>query len=128
MAYDTRLAERIREYLSEKPRLKIEEKQMFRGLAFMVNGKMCINVSGDNLMCRFDPALQEEVAEKNGFADMIMRGRKLNGYCYVSPEGFKARKDFEYWINLCLDFNDKAKSSRKPGNKKKPSPKKKSAR
>ena len=28
---------------------------MFRGLTFMVNGKMCVSVSGDKLMCRFDP-------------------------------------------------------------------------
>ena len=36
---------------------------MFSGLTFMVNGKMCVNVIGENLMCRFDPKLQEEVAE-----------------------------------------------------------------
>lgn len=123
MAYDTQLAERVREHLSKTPRLKIEEKHMFSGLAFMVNGEMCVNVSGDNLMCRFDPALQEEVAEKNGFEEMIMKGRKLNGYCYVSPDGFKSKKDFEYWINLCLDFNEKAKASKKT-NKKKPTKRK----
>lgn len=64
MAYDTKLAERVREYLVDFPNLTVEEKKMFRGLAFMVNGKMCICVSGENLMCRFDPNLQEELAEK----------------------------------------------------------------
>ena len=113
MAYDIKLADRIREYLVQFPKLKIEEKTMFRGLAFMVNGKMCINVSGDNLMCRFDPALQEEVAERNGFLPMIMKGKELKGYCYVEPEGFKRKADFEYWAGLCLTFNDKAKSSKK---------------
>ena len=67
MAYDTNLADRIREYLVTFPKLNIEEKEMFSGLAFMVNDKMCVNVSGENLMCRFDPALQEAVAEKPGF-------------------------------------------------------------
>ena len=57
MAYDKKLADRIREYLLQFPKLKTEEKKMFRGLAFMINGKMCINVSGENLMCRFDPNL-----------------------------------------------------------------------
>ena len=113
MAYDINLADRIREYLLGFPKLKIEEKKMFSGLAFMVNGKMCINVSNDNLMCRFDPALQEEVAEKNGFQPMIMKARELKGYCYVSPDGYKRKKDFEYWINLCLDFNEIAKASKK---------------
>lgn len=113
MAYDTKLADRIRQCLADFPKLKVEEKKMFSGLTFMVNGKMCVSVSGENLMCRFDPILQEEVAEKNGFQRMIMKGREYKGYCYVSPDGYKAKKDFEYWIKLCLDFNEKAKSSKK---------------
>ena len=70
MVYDTLLADRVREYLAEFPELKIEEKEMFRGLAFLVNGKMCVNVSGQNLMCRFDPILTEELSEKTGFLQM----------------------------------------------------------
>lgn len=119
MAYDTKLADRIREYLTRFPQLRIEEKKMFRGLAFMVNDKMCINVSGENLMCRVDPDLEDEVSEKKGFQPMIMRGRQLKGYCYVDPIGFKAKKDFEYWIDLCLDYNKKAKSSKKKASNKK---------
>ena len=113
MVYNTALADRIREHLAGIPKLKIEEKKMFRGLTFMVNGKMCVNVSGQNLMCRFDPSLQEEIVNKKGYLPMIMKGREYNGYCYVSPEGFKAKRDFEFWVNLCLDFNSKAKSSKK---------------
>ena len=86
---------------------------MFRGLTFMVNVKMCINVSGENLMCRFDPKLQDEIAEKKGYQPMIMKGKEYNGYCYVSPEGIKAKNDFEYFVNLCLEFNKVAKFSKK---------------
>ncbi|MEO6305810.1 MAG: TfoX/Sxy family protein [Bacteroidia bacterium] len=113
MAYDTNLGDRIREYLLNFPKLKVEEKEMFRGLTFMVNGKMCVCVSGENLMCRFDPALQEEIAEKNGFTPMVMKGKNLKGYCYVEPDGFRSKKDFEFWVNLCLSYNDKAKASKK---------------
>jgi len=113
MAYDTLLANRVREYLAEFQKLKIEEKEMFRGLAFLVNGKMCVNISGQNLMCRFDPTLTEELSTKTGFLQMIMRGKEYKGYCYVEPIGIKNKKDFEFWINLCLDFNEKAKSSKK---------------
>ena len=113
MSYDTKLADRIREYLVEFPKLKIEEKKMFSGLAFMINDKMCVNVSGDKLMCRFDPDLQEEVSEKTGYEPMVMKGKELKGYCYVEPIGFKSKKDFEYWLNLCLDYNKTAKSSKK---------------
>jgi TfoX/Sxy family transcriptional regulator of competence genes len=113
MPYDTNLANRIREYLSKIPKLKVEEKEMFHGLTFMVNDKMCVSVSGDKLMCRFDPALADEVAEINGFEPMVMKGRLYKGYGYVDPAGFKSKKDFEYWVNLCLDFNERAKSSKK---------------
>jgi hypothetical protein len=86
---------------------------MFSGLAFMVNDKMCINVSGEKLMCRFDPKLIACLAEKPGFLPMIMKGKQLKGYCYVEPIGFERKKDFEFWMELCLDFNEKAKSSKK---------------
>ena len=113
MAYDIQLADRVREYLVKFPNLEIEEKKMFRGLAFLINGKMCVNISGQNLMCRFDPIQTEKLAERTGFLPMIMKGKVYKGYCYVEPTGIKSKKDFEYWINLCLDFNEKAKSSKK---------------
>jgi hypothetical protein len=118
MAYDIALADRVREYLTQFPNLKIEEKKMFRGLTFMINGKMCVSVSGKNLMCRFDPGLAQDIAEKTGFLPMIMRGQKYKGYCYVEPIGFRSKKDFEYWINLCLDFNERAKASKRERNQK----------
>jgi hypothetical protein len=113
MAYSTPLADRIRAYLAEVPNLHIEEKKMFRGLTFMVNGKMCVCVSGENLMCRFDPNLTETVAEKRGFQPMIMKGRAYKGYCYISPEGIRTQKDFAYFMELCLGFNSRAKASKK---------------
>lgn len=116
MAYNKQLAGRVREYLRQFPKLEIEEKKMFGGLAFMVYGKMCVNVSDDNLMCRFDPDITQDMAERTGFLPMIMRGKEYKGYCYVEPAGFKNKKDFEFWINLCLDFNDRAKPSKKRKN------------
>jgi isopenicillin N synthase-like dioxygenase len=113
MPYNASLVDRIREHLLNFPDLEIEEKEMFRGLTFMINGKMCISVSGENLMCRFDPALQGEVAELRGFEPMIMKGRQLNGYCYIAPEGFRSGKDFQHILQLCLDYNKYAKSSKK---------------
>ncbi len=113
MAYDTKLADRIREYLSTIPKLKVKEKEMFSGVVFMVNGKMCVNVSHENMMCRIDPDEYENIIGRKGFLPMVMRGKQLKGYCYVTPDGFKAKKDFEYWMKLCLDFNPRAKASKK---------------
>lgn len=113
MAYDNKLANRVRVYLNDIPDIEVEEKTMFGGLAFMINGKMCINIGNNRLMCRFDPKLTEALSKRTGFLPMIMKGREYKGYCYVGPTGFKSKKDFEFWLNLCLDYNDKAVSSKK---------------
>ena len=111
MAYDEKLAARIRQALAHLP--KVEEKKMFRGVTFMVNGKMCLSVSGDEMMIRFDPVLQETVAEENGFRTMIMKDREYKGYGYINQEAIKSKKDFDYWIGLALDYNKRAKASKK---------------
>ena len=67
---------------------------MFGGLAFLINDKMCINVSGENLMCGFDPNLLESISKKKGYKKVIMKGKEFKGYCYDEPEGFKSKKDF----------------------------------
>lgn len=118
MAYDVLLVNRVREFLAEIPDIEVEEKEMFAVLNFMVNGKTCICVSGDNLMLRFDPKLQEELAEHRGYETMLMKGREYKGYCYINPEGFKDQKDFEYLVNLCLEYNKVAnKTVKKKANK-----------
>ncbi|UHO37065.1 TfoX/Sxy family protein [Chryseobacterium capnotolerans] len=113
MAYNTELADRVREWLAQVNDIKVEEKKMFGGLAFLVNDKMCINISHDNLMCRYNPEKEEEVAEKTGFLPMIMRGKQLKEYCYVEPIGFQKPEDFQYWMKLCLEYNKIAKASKK---------------
>ncbi len=111
MAYDEKLADRLRVALAHLPR--VEEKKMFRGVTFMVNNKMCVSVSGEELMCRFDPSLHEMLSERNGFRTVIMKGREYKGFGYVMQDAIKSKKDFEFWLNLCLEFNSKAKASKK---------------
>lgn len=107
------LADRVRQYLQQQPGIEIEEKTMFSGLAFLVNGKMCVNVAGNRLMCRYDPALGAVLAEANGFRPMMMRGKELRGYCYVEAEVLQTAKALTYWIGICLDYNPRAKASKK---------------
>ena len=113
MAYNTNLVNKVREFLAEIPNIEVEEKEMFSILNFMVNGKTCICVSGENLMLRFDPKLQEEISKRNGYETMLMKGKEYKGYCYINPEGFTKRLDFEYFIEVCLDYNKVSKKSMK---------------
>jgi len=113
VAYNINLANKVRELLAEIPDIDVEEKEMFAILNFMINGKTCICVSGENLMLRFDPKLQEELSERNGYETMLMKGKEYKGYCYINPEGFKAKNDFEYFVSICLDYNKVSNKSRR---------------
>ena len=44
---------------------------------------------------------------------MDFTGRPMKGYIMVDETGMKAKKDFDYFIDLCLNFNKVAKSSKK---------------
>ena len=118
MPYDERLADRVREYLIETTDEEITEKPMFGGLAFLVNGKMCINISSNKLMCRFDPERTLELSEKLGFEPMVMRGKSLQGYGLINLEGYTNPNDFEFWMRVSLDFNPVAETSKKSGKRK----------
>ena len=112
MAYNEFLADRIRLVLKNK-QVNFEEKKMMGGLAIMVNDKMCVGVIKDNLMARIDPDVYEEALTKKGCREMDFTKRPMKGYIYVDAEGSDMDKDLEAWIQLALDFNPKAKSSKK---------------
>jgi TfoX/Sxy family transcriptional regulator of competence genes len=115
MAYNEGIADRVREALVDQD--QVEEKRMFGGVCFMVKGKMCMGVVKNDMMCRIDPAIEETALEKRGARPMDFTRRPMKGYVYVSDEGMRTKKDLDYWVNLCLDFNSKAKSSKKPAKK-----------
>lgn len=112
MAYDEHLAERVKKILKEK-HVHFEEKKMMGGLCFMVDDKMCMGVEKDMLMARIDPDLYEKALKKKGCREMNFTGRPMKGFVFVEPLGIDMDKDLEYWVLLCLDYNPRAKSSRK---------------
>jgi TfoX/Sxy family transcriptional regulator of competence genes len=111
MAYSEHLANRIRERLAGLH--GIEEKAMIGGLTFMLNDKMCIGIIKDEMMCRIDPELHQSVIQKPGCRTMDFTNKPMKGYVMVAEEGMRSESDFEYWIGLCLEFNKKAKSSKR---------------
>lgn len=110
MAYNENLADRIRQSLAVVKNVK--EKKMMGGLTFMGNDKMCIGIIKDEMMCRIEPGLQETALKKAGCRIMDFTGKPMKGYVMVNEKGMKTKKEFDYWINLCLDFNERAKSSK----------------
>jgi TfoX/Sxy family transcriptional regulator of competence genes len=111
MAYNEILADRIRERLVDLK--NVEEKQMMGGLVFMVNDKMCVGIIKDELMCRIDPSMHEAAVEKHGCRTMDFTHRPMIGYVLIEESGMKSNSDFNYWIDLALEFNKIAKSSKR---------------
>ena len=105
------LAARIRERFASLP--NVEEKEMMGGLTFMYNGKMCVGIIKDELMCRIDPVVADQVIEVHGCKRMEFTGRPMKGYVLIEPDAMKKNKDFDYYLGLALEFNKHAKSSKK---------------
>lgn len=112
MAYDEFLADRISIILRDK-QIIFSEKKMMGGLCFMVEDKMCVGVIKNRLMARIDPDIYEKVLSKKGCREMDFTGKPMKGFVFVEPIGVDMDSDLEYWVQLCLDFNPEAKSSKK---------------
>jgi hypothetical protein len=106
MAINLALTKRVREVL---PNLHVEEKKMFRGIAFMINGKMCITVGDNRIMCRIDPLAHAKAILRPGVSTVIMKGRDYIGWIYVDESIIPDKKRLTYWVKLALEYNQKIK-------------------
>ena len=102
MAYDDRLAERVRELLQGKR--GVTEKKMFGGLAFMARGNMSVGVIDDHLMVRVGPEAHEKALSRKHVRPMDFTGRPLTGFVYVAPPGIRTRAQLSSWIDKGLSF------------------------
>ena len=111
MGYSNTLAVRVRTTL--RGVINVEEKKMMGGLTFMVNGKMCVGILRDDLMARIDPEVYETALQKTGCREMNFTGRPMKGFVFISPQGTNTKQDLDYWVDLALDFNSRAKASKR---------------
>lgn len=82
MAYDEGIAETLRADLDDQTNL--EEKKMFGGLCFMLNGHMLCGVFRDGGMYRVGKDREEKALTYDGVAEMTFTGRKMGGIVVVS--------------------------------------------
>lgn len=102
MTYDDKLAGRIRKALGRKK--GVTEKNMFGGLAFLLNGKMCCGVIKSDLAARIGPENYEKALSRPHVRPMDFTGRPIKGFVFVGPGGYKTDKAVGRWVNACVDY------------------------
>lgn len=103
MAYDQDLADRIRELLGAAP--GVEEKRMFGGLAFLIDGNMSVCVSRQGgLMVRVPRDDTDKLLSRDHVEPMIMAGRETRGWLRVSVEGVKTKRQLQGWVSRGVDY------------------------
>jgi TfoX/Sxy family transcriptional regulator of competence genes len=97
MAYDEKLAARIRELVAEEPGLT--EQKMFGGLAFLVGGNMAVAASGEGgILVRVDPEGSDALVEITAARPMEMRGRELRGWLRVDTDDLGTKRELAKWV------------------------------
>jgi TfoX/Sxy family transcriptional regulator of competence genes len=103
VAYDTELADRIRELVATER--GVEEKRMFGGLAFLVNGHMSVAASGrGGLMVRVPPEETETLLTREHVEPMVMAGRETRGWLRVADEGVRTKRQLQSWVTRGVDY------------------------
>ncbi|MEP7364519.1 MAG: TfoX/Sxy family protein [Acidobacteriota bacterium] len=100
MAFDPGSAERIRNLLANHR--GVVEKRMFGGLAFMVQGHMCIGVAGDELMVRVGADGHADALSQPHARAMDFTGRPMKGFVFVALPGYEAEAALQAWLDRGL--------------------------
>ena len=82
MAYDEGLADLFRDDLIDAGR--VEDKNMFGGLCFMLDGHMLCGVHKGGAMFRVGKERHAEALAMDGVSEMAFTGRKMGGMVDVS--------------------------------------------
>jgi TfoX/Sxy family transcriptional regulator of competence genes len=102
MAYDEDLADRVRELVGGEPGL--EEKKMFGGLAFLLDGHMSVAASGQGgLLVRVDPGGAADLMVR-GVEPMVMRGKEMAGWLRVPADAVATERDLATWVARGVSF------------------------
>ena len=113
MAYDEKLAGRVRKVLAK--RKEVKEINMMGGLCFTLRGNMCCGVAGKKLMVRVGKEQYESALQKPHAKPMDLTGRPLRGFVFVMPQGVRTRKALKVWVDLGVRYANSLPAKRKHG-------------
>ena len=101
MAYEESLAKRIDELVKGKK--GVTRKEMFGGIAYLLNGNMCVGVHKDELIVRYDPKKTEEITTDKHVRPFDITGRPMKGWSLVNKEGTKG-SGLDKWFEFSLSY------------------------
>lgn len=101
MAYNLKLAERIRSQLDGVP---FVEMKMFGGVGFLIHGNMACGVNKDDLIVRVDPEKHSGLLEKPHAKPFDLTGRPMKGWLVVEADGVKTARQLSAWIKEGVEF------------------------
>jgi TfoX/Sxy family transcriptional regulator of competence genes len=103
MAIDEKLADRVRKRLGK--RAGLSEKRMFGGLAFLLNGNMCVGVHGRELIVRLEPEQTDRALAEPHTRIFDLSGRPMKGgWILVKPAGLADEKALAKWLRIGIDY------------------------
>jgi len=101
MAYDLKLAERIRSELNDMP---FVEKKMFGGVGLLLNGNLACGVHKDDLIVRVDPEKHTALLRKPHTKPFDLTGKPMKGWLLVEADGVKTDKQLSAWVKEGVEF------------------------
>src|SRR5262245_60640236 len=102
MAFSEALAGRIRQRLAR--RKNIEEKKMFGGVGFLLNGNMLVGVWKELLIVRLGPEEGEEALKEPHVRVFDITGRPMKGWILVAPDGVATEDQLSDWLQRAEKF------------------------
>jgi hypothetical protein len=102
MAFSESLAQRIRDALARKK--KIEEKKMFGGICFLLNGNMLVGVWKNSLIARLGPEQGDEALLEPHVKVFDITGKPMKNWIMVEPEGVVEYEKLSGWIQRAMKF------------------------
>src|SRR6516164_11733602 len=102
MAFNETLAARIRDALARKR--GVEEKKMFGGIVFFLNGNMLVGVWKNSLVVRLGSDQQNEALREAHVREFDITGKPMRNWVLVEPEGVEDDEQLKGWIERALKF------------------------
>jgi TfoX/Sxy family transcriptional regulator of competence genes len=102
MAFSEALAGRIRRRLAR--RKNVEEKKMFGGVGFLLNGNLLVGVWKESLVVRLGEEEGEEALKEPHVKEFDITGRPMRNWVLVGPEGVQDDEQLRAWIRRAMKF------------------------